>query len=176
MGDSRPSFFSPSVKLVDSACFVQMTFTDFDACVCVCLFLISRRMMADAPLPLYFFSFLLLMTKKLQLSEPLQLCSCCSQTTRLVDVQRLRKPQYIQVQTHLINHMNTSESRVALLILAVGFQHVLSFNGSHELPGSHGWRYKWSINWRNHRFSLQCASCLTLHLDFFDLFIFNLMP
>lgn len=33
---------------------------------------------------------------------------------------------------------------MALLILAVGFQYVLYFNSSHELPGSHDWRYKWS--------------------------------
>lgn len=45
--------FSPSVNLVDSACFVQMTFTDFEArvCLCVCILLISHRMMADALFP-----------------------------------------------------------------------------------------------------------------------------
>lgn len=33
--------FSPSVKLVDSACFVQITFTDFEAWVCVCVLILN---------------------------------------------------------------------------------------------------------------------------------------
>lgn len=53
VADTRPSFFPTSVKLVDSACFVQMTFTDLEAWVCVRLFLFSHRMMADAFLPLF---------------------------------------------------------------------------------------------------------------------------